>query len=72
MRGSIYFRIITGNEDRKFSINAESGTISTVEEFDRELVNSYILEVEARSLQPDQALYLTILTINITVMLLKK
>uniref|UniRef100_A0A915D3A9 Cadherin domain-containing protein n=1 Tax=Ditylenchus dipsaci TaxID=166011 RepID=A0A915D3A9_9BILA len=61
-----YFRILHGNEDGKFAMNEETGTVTTVSSFDREQKDIYTLSIEARSREPDQLLYYTVLQVYIT------
>uniref|UniRef100_A0A7E4ZZ37 Cadherin-23 n=1 Tax=Panagrellus redivivus TaxID=6233 RepID=A0A7E4ZZ37_PANRE len=65
-RSKVYFSIVEGNEDGKFSIDEETGKITTVSEFDREQKDMYTLQIEARSRFPDQPLYWTILQVAVT------
>lgn len=44
-----------------------SGTVTTMKEFDREHTDLYTLQIEARSVAPDQSLYWTLLQVAITV-----
>uniref|UniRef100_A0A914DJN7 Cadherin domain-containing protein n=1 Tax=Acrobeloides nanus TaxID=290746 RepID=A0A914DJN7_9BILA len=64
-RSKIYFTIADGNEDGKFGINSETGTLITVAELDREKMDMYTLQIEARSRNPDQSLYWTIIQVTV-------
>uniref|UniRef100_A0A1I7XDS2 Cadherin domain-containing protein n=1 Tax=Heterorhabditis bacteriophora TaxID=37862 RepID=A0A1I7XDS2_HETBA len=63
----IYFTIVGGNEEEKFVINEQTGTITTVEEFDRERTAMYSLQIDTRSRVPDQHLYWTLVQISVLV-----
>ncbi|KAH7729240.1 CRE-CDH-5 protein [Aphelenchoides avenae] len=65
-KSKVFFRIVDGNSEGKFAIDEASGTLTTTQGFDREKTDVYTLQIEARSRQPDQALYWTILQISVT------
>ncbi|KAI6214236.1 Cadherin domain containing protein [Aphelenchoides besseyi] len=65
-RDEIYFKIVDGNEQQRFAINRNSGTVTTAKDFDREQTDLYTLQIEARSITPDQSLYWTLLQVAIT------
>ncbi|VDK41888.1 unnamed protein product [Gongylonema pulchrum] len=67
MKEKMYFTITGGNEEKKFAINSETGTLITVNTFDREETALYSLQIEARSLNPDQHLYWSVVQIAILV-----
>ncbi|CAJ0929158.1 unnamed protein product, partial [Mesorhabditis belari] len=61
----VYYNIVGGNEEGKFRIDPSSGTISTLEEFDRERTAMYSLQIETRGRAPDQHLYWTLVQISV-------
>uniref|UniRef100_A0AAF5PHW1 Cadherin domain-containing protein n=1 Tax=Wuchereria bancrofti TaxID=6293 RepID=A0AAF5PHW1_WUCBA len=61
----VYHTITGGNEDNKFAIRNEIGTLITVKSFDREETSLYTLQIETRSLKLDQHLYWTIVQVAI-------
>ncbi|CAD5226433.1 unnamed protein product [Bursaphelenchus xylophilus] len=65
-RQYVYFTIVEGNEAGKFTIDQSTGAVTTTQEFDREEVDLYTLQIEARSKHPDQSLYWTLLQVIIT------
>uniref|UniRef100_A0A915PEH5 Cadherin domain-containing protein n=1 Tax=Setaria digitata TaxID=48799 RepID=A0A915PEH5_9BILA len=64
-KGQLYHMITGGNEEEKFAINSEIGTLITVSSFDREETPLYSLQIETRSLNPNQHLYWTIVQIAV-------
>ncbi|KAM3725570.1 Cadherin-99C [Dirofilaria immitis] len=62
----MYYMITGGNEDKKFAINSEIGTLITVASLDREEMSLYSLQIETRSLNSDQHLYWIIVQVDIT------
>ncbi|CAI4221878.1 unnamed protein product [Auanema sp. JU1783] len=60
-----YFTIVGGNEDDKFAIDGNTGTIRTTGELDRERTAMYSLQVETRGRSPDQHLYWTLVQISV-------
>ncbi|VDM96852.1 unnamed protein product [Thelazia callipaeda] len=65
MGKQMYHTITGGNEDKKFALNSETGTLITVDSFDRENKAFYILQIETRALNWNQHLYWTIVQIAI-------
>lgn len=63
--GEVYYTIAGGNNEEKFAINRETGTITTASEFDRERTAMYSLQVDTRSRHPDQHLYWTLVQISV-------
>ncbi|CAG9538422.1 unnamed protein product [Cercopithifilaria johnstoni] len=64
-KGQMYYTITGGNEDNKFAISSEIGTLITVDSFDREETSLYNLQIETRSLNSDRHLYWTIVQVAI-------
>ncbi|KAL3982486.1 Cadherin domain family protein [Acanthocheilonema viteae] len=64
-KGQMYHTITDGNEDNKFAISSEIGTLITINSFDREEASLYSLQIETRSLNSDQHLYWTIVQVAI-------
>ncbi|VDK17736.1 unnamed protein product [Anisakis simplex] len=64
-RGRVFFTITNGNEAGKFAIDEETGTILTVETFDRESAQMYNLQIDASSRNPPQHLYWTIVQVAV-------
>ena len=52
-QGVVTYRIVSGNDGGKFSISPVSGDISSVEELDRETVDTYRLVIGASDSDPD-------------------
>ncbi|KAK6110797.1 Cadherin domain family protein [Brugia pahangi] len=61
----VYHTITGGNEDNKFAVRNEIGTLITVKSFDREETSLYTLEIETRSLKLNQHLHWTIVQVVI-------
>ncbi|WKY03743.1 hypothetical protein Q1695_005028 [Nippostrongylus brasiliensis] len=61
----VYFSIAGGNNEEKFQINEQTGTITTIGEFDRERTAMYSLQIDTRSRHPDQHLYWTLVQISV-------
>ncbi|KAK6750324.1 hypothetical protein RB195_002349 [Necator americanus] len=61
----VYYVIAGGNTEEKFTINAKTGTITTVGEFDRERTAMYSLQIDTRSRNPDQHLYWSLVQISV-------
>ncbi|EYC18505.1 hypothetical protein Y032_0027g1553 [Ancylostoma ceylanicum] len=61
----VYYIIAGGNTEEKFTINAQTGTITTTGEFDRERTAMYSLQIDTRSRNPDQHLYWTLVQISV-------
>ncbi|CAJ0601422.1 unnamed protein product [Cylicocyclus nassatus] len=61
----VYYVIAGGNTEEKFTINPQTGTITTIAEFDRERTAMYSLQIDTRSRSPDQHLYWTLVQISV-------
>ncbi|KAI6207341.1 Cadherin domain containing protein [Aphelenchoides fujianensis] len=46
-RGKIYFKIVDGNDEKKFAIDRNTGSVTTAQQFDREQTDLYTLQIEA-------------------------
>uniref|UniRef100_A0A1I7ZKE7 Cadherin domain-containing protein n=1 Tax=Steinernema glaseri TaxID=37863 RepID=A0A1I7ZKE7_9BILA len=57
------YEIVHGNDDGKFTINPQTGTILTAQSFDREETASYTLQVETREQASGRHLYWTIIQV---------
>uniref|UniRef100_A0A915B662 Cadherin domain-containing protein n=1 Tax=Parascaris univalens TaxID=6257 RepID=A0A915B662_PARUN len=65
IKGRVFFTITGGNEGGKFSIDENTGTIMTAATFDRETIQMYNLQIEARSWPSKQHLYWTVVQIAV-------
>ncbi|XP_070557466.1 protocadherin Fat 4-like [Ptychodera flava] len=53
--GSLYYKIVSGNDDNMFGVNSANGKIYVANNLDRELLDTYSLVVEVNDLATDPA-----------------